>query len=125
MEEWKSVVGYEGFYEVSSLGRVRSVDRVFYRGAHKWHYKSKMLRFGVHKCGYYKVSLRNGVSARTFYVHSLVARAFIGEQGDLHVNHKDETTKNNNINNLEYVTCKENINYGTAQARRIKTRYGE
>lgn len=107
-EIWKDIKGYEGLYQVSSLGRVKS--------------KRKILK--AINGEYLKVGLsKNGIQ-KTLYVHRLVAETFLGEN-KLQVNHKDEDKHNNNIENLEFVTHKENMNYGTKQDREsiIKTKY--
>ena len=108
MEIWKDIKGYEGLYEVSNLGRVKS--------------KRKILK--PINGEYLKVGLsKNGIQ-KTLYVHRLVAETFLGKS-NLQVNHKDEDKHNNNIENLEFVTHKENMNYGTKQDREsiIKTKY--
>lgn len=108
MEIWKGIKGYEGLYEVSNLGRVKS--------------KRKILK--PINGEYLKVALSKDGVQKTLYIHRLVAQTFIGES-KLQVNHKDENKHNNDINNLEFVTHKENMNYGTKQDResKIKTKY--
>lgn len=117
MEIWKNVVGYEGFYEVSSYGRVRSVDRVNYRR----HLKGKMLSQapGGRDGKYKTVQLFDTAGkCKHKYVHQLVAEAFIGKAPDgFQVNHKDENKSNNCASNLEWVTASQNINYGTRHER--------
>lgn len=109
MEEvWKDIPNYEGLYQASNLGRIKS--------------KRKILK--PIKGEYLKVGLsKNGIQT-TKYVHRLVAETFLGKS-DLQVNHKDENKHNNCVNNLEWITFKENMNYGTKQDREsmIKTRY--
>lgn len=101
-EEWESIKGYEGKYWVSNLGRVKS--------------KRKILT--PTKGEYLKVRPSKSGIQKTLYVHRLVADAFIPKiEGKLYVNHKDENKYNNNANNLEWVTFKENMNYGTKQDR--------
>lgn len=118
MEIWKDVIGYEGIYEVSNEGRVRSIDRVANNGR---RYKGKVLSPapGGRTGEYRSVQLfdLDGKQTRK-YVHQLVARAFIGEPlpGD-QVNHKDENKSNNAVDNLEWMTASENINYGTRTAK--------
>jgi hypothetical protein len=104
VEEWRLVVGYEGWYEVSDHGRVRRVKAG--RGARF----GKVLAMSYHNHGYLNVSLcRDGI-AQSFLVHRLVAEAFLGPclEG-LMVNHKDGVKTNNRPDNLEYCTCAENI----------------
>lgn len=107
-EIWKPVPGYEGYYEVSNAGRVRSTYR----------YK-RTLKPMISNTGYERVDLFKNGSRKQFSVHRLVAMAFIANpESKPFVNHKDETRTNNNADNLEWVTHVENCNYGTAIARR-------
>lgn len=93
MEEWKSITGYEGLYEVSSYGRVRSLDRyVKSKSNSNRLQKGKVLSPTKHKTGYLVVNLKN----KMFRVHRLVAQAFISNpEGLSQVNHKDEDKTNN------------------------------
>lgn len=115
-EVWKDVVGYEGFYQVSNLGRVKSVDRLIngrYAG-HKTKAKGKLLKTFTNKTGYVRVALHINQRVNKFSVHRLVAMAFIpNPENKPQVNHIDETRNNNNVDNLEWATEKENSNYGT------------
>ena len=119
MEIWKDVVGYEGYYQVSNLGRVRSLDRVITdkRGVVKNHKGFvKKLTPGNH--GYMTAELsRDGKHTRCL-VHRLVAEAFIPNKENLpSINHKDENKHNNHVGNLEWCTHKYNNGYGTAPDR--------
>ena len=108
-EVWKPVAGYEGIYEVSNLGRVRSLDRVrVFRDGRTRHYPSVMLSGKVGTHGYRAVVLANG-SNRTVVVHRLVATAFVPHaHGRDWVNHVDGDKLNNRADNLEWVTPQEN-----------------
>lgn len=118
-EEWRSIEGYEGLYEVSSYGRVRSLDRYEINNlGYKRLLKGKILSPGIKKDGYFIVSLKN----KNFRVHRLVAQAFIpNPEGLPQVNHKDEDKSNNNVDNLEWCDSKYNNNYGTARIRTRET----
>ena len=119
IEEWRPVVGYEGLYEVSNTGRVRSVDRYVKTcyGSYRLH-KGKVLSPGIRPDGYLVVSLQY----RMFRVHRIVAEAFLPNPDNLpQVNHKDEDKSNNRVDNLEWCTAKYNNNYGTARIRAKET----
>lgn len=102
-EEWRDVVGYEGAYSISNLGRVRR-DL-----AARGHKVGKILKPGM--CWrYLGVGLCYRKTQKTFYIHQLVARAFIGQPPKgMEVNHIKQPTTNNRLSNLEYVTHQENI----------------
>lgn len=112
-EEWRDVVGYEGFYQVSSHGRVRSVDRIIHNVGHGYSrkYKGRIKSPSLNTKGYPKVLLsKNGVD-NTHKIHRLVAQAFIPNPNRLpQVDHIDGIKTNNHVSNLEWVTNQENHN---------------
>ena len=114
MEEvWKPVKGYEGLYEVSSLGRVRSVKR------------NLVMHPQPRKHGYLGIQLHgrggNAKGFKTLSVHRLVAEAFIPNPNNLpEVNHIDEDKTNNRAENLQWISHIDNTNFGTAQKRRAE-----
>ena len=114
-ELWKPIEGYEGLYEVSNLGRVKSLER-FDRLGRK--VKEKLLKPKKTENGYLRVNLcKNGIK-KPFYVNRLVYSAFVEEIPEgLQVNHIDENKENNSVENLNLMTPKENINWGTHNAR--------
>ncbi len=127
-EEWRDIEGFEGYYQVSSFGRIRSVDRFVYNkgnsGENKYSfYKGKVMRQGRRKKGYLGITLSKGNKNKSFLVHRLVANAFIPNPYNLsQINHKDENPANNHVDNLEWCSPKYNINYGNCIDNMIKTR---
>ena len=119
VEEWKPIKGFEGAYEVSNFGRVKSLARKNLRGN---NLKEKMLRAGRNQCGYYYVTLCGINGHKQVSLQRLVAITFIpNPNGWRYVNHKDENPANNRVDNLEWCTCQYNINYGNSPLKmRIK-----
>ena len=118
-EIWKEIKNYEGFYEVSSLGRVRSLTRyIKQKNNSKKKIAGKILKPIANKNGYLMVTLSKDCKGKRYFVHRLVADAFIlNKNNKKEVNHIDENPKNNKVNNLEWVTHLENSNYGTRGKR--------
>ena len=115
-EEWRDIEGYEGLYQVSNLGRVRSLNCRGHKGC------IGILTPRLDGKGYEMVALYKEGKARNTKVHRLVAQAFIPNPNNLpQVNHKDENKTNNNVKNLEWCTNKYNLNYGTRNKRAAKT----
>lgn len=113
IEVWKDIEGYEGHYQVSNQGRVRSLK----------FEKKRILKPHRDKGGYLLVNLCNNSEMKTFKVHRLVAKVFISNPQNLpEINHKDEIKTNNCVENLEWCDRKYNINYGTHIQRRSDKR---
>lgn len=107
-EIWKSVNGYEGLYEISNLGKVKSLKR------------NKILKANIIS-EYKHVTLYKNGNAKIFKIHRLVAENYIDNPNKLEcVNHKDENKINNNVNNLEWCTKKYNCNYGKRNEKMSK-----
>lgn len=117
-EEWKNIdeKGFEGYYQVSNLGRVRSVDRLIVsKDGRRRLYTGKVLIQKSDKDGYKYVILKNKGKSKTLKVHRLVGEYFVpNPYNKPFINHLDESKDNNVFTNLEWVTPKENANYGTA-----------
>ncbi|QDB70522.1 HNH homing endonuclease [Enterococcus phage Entf1] len=108
-EVWKDVKGYEGEYQVSSLGRVKSFVR---------YPEGVILVNQVMPNGYVRVRLRG----KAKYIHRLVAEAFIPNQSNKpQVNHIDEDKENNTLSNLEWATIKDNLNHGARNKKMAAT----
>lgn len=107
---WKDVPGYIGYYQASNNGQISSLDREVGAPYGKRRViPGIILRQSMDKNGYLNVALcKDGVS-KTINVHRVIAMTFIGPTEDHQVNHKDHIKLNNNIQNLEYVTARENI----------------
>ncbi len=113
MEIWVPVKGYEGLYEVSNLGNLRSLDYM--------HTKLKKIMKPREIKGYLIAHLCKDGKTQNIAVHRLVAEAFLPNWFDEpQVNHKDENKKNNNVDNLEWCSAKYNSNYGTRNSRLTK-----
>lgn len=118
-EIWKDIKGYEGLYQVSNLGRVKSLERLAKSNNNNYRIvKEKFLKKYEDKDGYIRVSLNKNSKSLSYPIHRLIAEAFIPNFNNLpQINHKDENKKNNCINNLEWCTTKYNCNYGTRTQR--------
>lgn len=117
-EIWKDVYNYEGYYQVSNLGRVRSLDRIIPRGYKQTNLKGKILNLNKNNSGYLYVNLCVNNIRNKVLVHRLVAQMFIPNPLKLNcVNHKDENKLNNSVVNLEWCDYKYNNNYGTFKQR--------
>lgn len=119
-EEWRDIKGLEGRYQVSNLGRVRSVSRWVNNNGGKRYVESRILSLTSKPNGYICIRIRNPQSCN--YVHRLVAEAFLPNPDNLPcINHKDEDRTNNRVDNLEWCTAKYNVNYGQHNAKVIES----
>lgn len=123
---WKPIKGYEGVYEVSDTGLVRSLDRVVTSPKSKtwWHlYEGRLMALGEDKDGYKTVGLCKRNRKKLLRVHRLVLQTFKSDGGKKQVNHKDGDKANNNIENLEWATCSQNQKH--AHSIGLKNQSGE
>lgn len=122
-EIWKDIEGYEGLYQISSLGRVKSLGR---RGK-GCSLEDRILKPMVNKDGYCLVNLKDTNHVAKWYsVHRIVAKHFIPNPSNLPViNHKDESKNNNCVENLEWCTTQYNNSYGTVVERQSNNKKGQ
>ena len=130
-EIWRDIKVFEGAYQVSNLGRVRSLGRNIdyisrYGTIASRYYDGKIITPTDNGKGYKIVGMRNGNKKRNYYVHRLVAEAFLPNPLNLpEANHKDANRANNCLSNLEWVTRKENMRQAAArlhEPRRLSIR---
>lgn len=122
-EVWKDVKGYEGLYQISNLGKVKSFPKLHRTGSIGYTTKEKILKISLTFNGYEKVSLYKEGKKKDYRINRLVAIAFIPNPLNLpEVNHKDENKINNKMDNLEWCTKQYNLNYGTHRKRQAITR---
>ncbi|MBO7322023.1 MAG: HNH endonuclease [Bacteroidales bacterium] len=122
IEIWKDIPGYEGVYQASNLGNVRSLDRYVRQFTHGYedtrYIKGVVLVQKIKNNGYLSVCLSNCNKQKHYSVHRLVWKAFNGEIPEgLVINHLNECKTDNRLCNLELVTAKENLNWGTSKQR--------
>ena len=118
-EEWRDVVGYEGRYQVSSMGRVKSLERKVkhWCGGERIQ-KERILKPCADRGGYLRIGLCDGEKQKTFKVHRLVCEAFHENPDNKpQVNHINEIKTDNRASNLEWATARENSNFGTRNER--------
>lgn len=124
-EIWKDILGYEGIYQVSNMGRVKSLARQIRTGKTMSYQqlKERILKTNNKVCnsGYETVVLCKEGIQTTKTVHRLVAEAFIPNPDNMRcVNHRDENKRNNFVDNLEWCSQAYNVMYGSLQKERIK-----
>lgn len=121
MEEiWKDIKGYEGLYQVSNLGNVKSLKRQVYAGKNRlrWQYEKILSTNKTNGNGYKIVSLSKDNKSKNKYIHRLVAETFLNNPNNYkYINHKDENKDNNCVDNLEFCTAQYNATYNNLHIR--------
>jgi hypothetical protein len=124
-EYWVDIRGYEGYYQVSNYGNVRSLDRVITEQTGKTQtLKGRILKPHTNSSGYYQINLNRKSIRTTFAIHQLVAQAFLDNRSSKPlVNHINGIKTDNNVNNLEWATYSENLEhaYKNRLRRAVKT----
>jgi hypothetical protein len=118
LEQWTDLIGYLGYFKISDLGRVLSLDReIIHSNGRRTNFKGRILKNHISKRGYYITDVTINKLKKTFNIHRLIAIHFIPNPlNKEQVNHKDSNPLNNSINNLEWVTNLEN------SCHRVKSR---
>lgn len=125
-EVWKDIIGYEGLYQVNNYGYIKKLSYEYVdshgTGRHRV-FPEKFVTIQLSKNGYCVVDLYKNCERKRYYVHRLVAEAFIPNTKNLPcINHKDEIKTNNNVTNLEWCDWSYNNSYGTNRVRMVETR---
>jgi hypothetical protein len=121
-EIWKDIEGYEGLYQISNKGRVKSLERIIEGRWGKTFRKERLLNATYHK-GYAKLGLSKNKSIKYYPLHRLIALAFIpNNENKPCINHIDCNPSNNTISNLEWVTYSENQLHAELNGRRNHVR---
>ena len=113
MEQYKAIKGFEGLYEVSNFGNVKSLNSIVLRSdGRKRTIKERLLKGSKNNCGYLVVCLLKGGNEKQFQVHQLVAITFLNHTPNgnkIVVDHIDNNPLNNNLNNLQLISNRENL----------------
>lgn len=120
-EIWKDIKGYEKLYQISNKGRIKSLERKTFKadkyGQSLLLHKEKILTNNIMKSGYSMITLYKSGKPKSYFIHRLVAQAFIPNPNNYkEINHIDKDRKNNNVNNLEWCTRAYNNAYSKAKA---------
>jgi hypothetical protein len=109
MEEFRDVPGYEGLYQVSNLGNVKSLPKEWVCGkGQTLKHNGKILKVFKNNCGYYIVGLNKDNKRKPVSVHSIVAKSFFNYNNSLVVDHKNDIKTDNRVENLQLITQREN-----------------
>ena len=109
-EIWKDIEGYEGLYQISSLGKVKSLPKITFNAKGQYKTKERILKYGKNQYGYFQISLWKDGKRKNKPIHKLIATMFIPNPKKYKIiNHIDGNKQNNNIQNLEWCTQKHNV----------------
>lgn len=116
VEEWRPIEGYEGLYEVSDWGRIKSLEKKYFNGKGWMKIEEHIMKVYKDKDGYELVRLKKNGDGSTLRVHRIVGQTFIpNDEGKPVIDHIDGNTSNNCVWNLRWCTQKENLNYPLAR----------
>jgi len=127
-ETWKDIPSFEGYYQVSDFGRIRSIPRTMFRKGttSPIRYKGRILKQHMNPDGYMRISFSKDCEPFSFAVHRLVAISFIQNPNNLpDVNHKDWVRNNNIVSNLEWSTEADNVSYSYSKPYFVNKRKGK
>jgi hypothetical protein len=108
---WIDIKGYEGHYQISDTGLVKSLEREAFNGYKMYKLRERILKQNPVGSGYLTVTLSLESKVKRFYVHQLVAKSFLDKPDGYVVNHKDGVKVNNQLSNLEWTTQSKNISH--------------
>ena len=124
-EIWIEVKGYEGKYAISNFGRIKSLSRIKTNGNGSFISQEHLINKQINRYGYEKCIIFQHGKPKTFLIHRLVAIAFINNNDNLpEVNHKDLVRNNNYVDNLEWVSKRENKTHGFIDKNTINSHVG-
>ena len=113
-EEWRDIIGYEGYYSISNMGRIKGLNRQVNNNGGIKYIKERISKITIKPNGYASIHLNSYRYFKNKYIHRLVAEAFIENDNSLlEINHKNEIKTDNRVSNLEYCTRAYNMNYGS------------
>lgn len=116
MEKWRDIPGYEGLYQASDLGKIKSLEKYVNNRYKDVYREERILKPSISKGGYKRVVLTKDGTKKYIAVHRLIAMTFIPNPDNFpQINHKDEDKQNNCVSNLEWCTCKYNTRYSKAK----------
>ena len=126
-EEWRPIVGYEGYYEVSCTGEVISLDREIMRSnGRKQKINGKMMEGYINQDGYLRMTLSAGGNVKQVFAHRLVAETFIPNPEDhSEINHIDEDKLNNSVENLEWCDHAHNMDHSMSKTWKMRDPEGQ